>query len=42
MAISGTLTDPFGRMWTIAAHIEDAAPVEMRRRMEPAARVHAR
>jgi PhnB protein len=31
---SGTLEDPFGHRWTIATHIEDVAPDEMRRRAE--------
>ncbi len=31
---SGTLQDPFGHTWTIATHIEDIAPEEMRRRAE--------
>jgi PhnB protein len=31
---SGTLQDPFGHTWTIATHIEDIAPDEMRRRAE--------
>ena len=31
---SGTLADPFGHTWTIATHIEDVAPEEMKRRME--------
>ena len=29
---SGTLTDPFGHMWTIATHVEDVPPKEMERR----------
>ena len=29
---SGTLTDPFGHVWTIATHVEDVAPDEMERR----------
>lgn len=29
---SGTITDPFGHKWTIATHIEDVPPDEMRRR----------
>ena len=37
---SGTLTDPFGHMWTIATHVEDVSPEEMQRRMETA-RTHA-
>lgn len=31
---SGTLEDPFGHRWTLATHIEDVAPDEMRRRAE--------
>ena len=31
---SGTLTDPFGHKWSLATHIEDVAPDEMKRRME--------
>ncbi len=31
---SGTLTDPFGQMWTLATHIEDVSPEEMTRRMQ--------
>jgi PhnB protein len=30
---SGTITDPFGHMWTIATHTEDVSPEEMQRRM---------
>ena len=30
---SGTLTDPFGHVWTIATHKEDVPPEEMDRRM---------
>lgn len=30
---SGTLTDPFGHQWTIATHVEDVSPDEMKRRM---------
>src|SRR4051812_1459627 len=29
---SGTLTDPFGHVWTLATHIEDVSPEEMERR----------
>lgn len=29
---SGNLTDPFGHQWTLASHVEDVAPEEMRRR----------
>jgi PhnB protein len=31
---SGTLQDPFGHTWTVATHIEDIPPDEMRRRAE--------
>jgi PhnB protein len=31
---SGTLEDPFGHRWTLATHIADVAPDEMRRRAE--------
>ena len=31
---SGTLQDPFGHVWTIATHVEDIAPEEMRKRAE--------
>jgi PhnB protein len=31
---SGTVTDPFGHVWTIATHKEDIAPEEMSRRAE--------
>jgi len=30
---SGTITDPFGHIWTIATHTEDVSPDEMQRRM---------
>jgi PhnB protein len=30
---TGTLIDPFGHRWTIATHVEDVTPEEMRRRM---------
>ena len=30
---SGTVTDPFGHTWTIATHVEDVTPEEMKRRM---------
>ena len=35
---SGTLEDPFGHVWTIATHIEDVAPEELKRRAEDAMR----
>jgi PhnB protein len=31
---SGTLTDPFGHVWTIATHKEDLSPEEIARRSE--------
>jgi len=31
---SGTLQDPFGHTWTVATHVEDVSPEEMRRRAE--------
>jgi PhnB protein len=31
---SGTLQDPFGHTWTVATHVEDIPPEEMRRRLE--------
>jgi PhnB protein len=31
---SGTLTDPFGLMWTIATHKEDVSAADMQKRME--------
>ena len=30
----GTLTDPYGHMWSLATHVEDVPPEEMQRRME--------
>ena len=30
---SGSVTDPFGYVWTIATHTEDVPPAEMERRM---------
>lgn len=30
---SGTLTDPFGHVWTLATHVEDVPPDEIQRRM---------
>jgi PhnB protein len=30
---NGTLTDPFGHVWTISTHKEDVSPEEMKRRM---------
>lgn len=31
---SGQFEDPFGHRWSVASHIEDVAPDEMRKRME--------
>ena len=31
---SGTLTDPYGHIWTIATHKEDVPPAELKRRSE--------
>jgi PhnB protein len=31
---SGSLTDPFGYVWTISTHVEDVSEEEMQRRME--------
>jgi PhnB protein len=31
---SGTIEDPFGHIWTIATHVEDVPPEEMKKRME--------
>jgi PhnB protein len=33
---SGTLKDPFGHVWTVAAHKEDVTPEEMDKRMAAA------
>jgi PhnB protein len=33
---SGSLTDPFGHVWTVATHKEDVAPEEMEKRMAAA------
>ena len=30
---SGTLTDPFGHIWTVATHTEDVAPEEIEKRL---------
>jgi PhnB protein len=30
---SGSLLDPFGHMWSVATHVEDVSPEEMRKRM---------
>jgi PhnB protein len=39
---SGTIADPFGHHWTIATHIEDVSPEEMKRRMDEATKAAAR
>ena len=33
---SGTIVDPFGHMWSVATHIEDVSPEEMKKRMAKA------
>jgi PhnB protein len=38
---SGTLSDPFGHVWTIATHKEDLSPEEVRRRSEAFLKQHA-
>jgi PhnB protein len=30
---SGSLLDPFGHMWSVATHVEDVTPEEMKKRM---------
>ena len=30
----GTLTDPFGHVWSLATHVEEVPPEEMQKRME--------
>jgi PhnB protein len=35
---SGTLTDPFGHMWTVGTHKEDVSPEEMEKRAAKAAK----
>ena len=30
---SGTINDPFGYQWTLATHVEDVSPEEMKKRM---------
>jgi PhnB protein len=37
----GTLEDPFGHIWSIATHVEDVSPEEMKRRSEEMAKQHA-
>ena len=34
---SGSVLDPFGHMWSVATHVEDVSPEEMRKRMTAAA-----
>jgi PhnB protein len=38
---TGSLTDPFGHIWTIATHVEDVSEEEMQKRMEAASRANA-
>jgi PhnB protein len=35
---SGTLEDPFGHVWTVATHVEDVPPEELKRRADAAMR----
>jgi PhnB protein len=35
---SGTLEDPYGHVWTVATHVEDVPPEELKRRAEQAMR----
>jgi PhnB protein len=35
---SGTLEDPFGHVWTVATHVEDVSPEELKRRADAAMR----
>ena len=37
----GMMKDPFGHVWSIATHVEDVAPEEMKRRADEAARKKA-
>jgi PhnB protein len=37
----GTLEDPFGHMWSIATHVEDVPPEEMKRRADEMAKQQA-
>jgi PhnB protein len=30
----GTITDPFGHQWSLATHVEDVTPVQLKERME--------
>ncbi len=30
----GTVVDPFGLKWSLATHVEDVPPEELKRRME--------
>jgi PhnB protein len=33
---SGTIIDPFGHIWSVATHVEDVSPEEMKKRMDKA------
>jgi PhnB protein len=37
---SGSVTDPFGHMWSVATHKEDVPPDELQRRAESAMKEH--
>lgn len=34
----GTVVDPFGHVWSMATHVEDVSPAEMKKRAEEAAK----
>lgn len=38
---SGTLEDPYGHVWTVATHVEDVPPEELKRRAEQAMKASA-
>jgi PhnB protein len=38
---SGTLEDPYGHVWTVATHVEDVPPEELKRRAQQAMKVSA-
>jgi PhnB protein len=37
---NGTLTDPFGHVWTVATHVEEVSQEEVERRMAAMANAH--
>ena len=38
---SGTLEDPYGHVWTVATHVEDVPPEDLKRRAQQAMKVSA-